>query len=324
MENTGQAPEAPQSLDTDGAADVLLERFQKKIDKADKAEEPSTESVEETAEPVDAAPEEGQAEETEEAPAEEVEAEMEWDGKKFKVKGADPKEIQNALLRQADYSRKTMSLSEERNALAAMRQATEERLKVQEETLSQKAQLFALQSQYQNVVNALPQLQGEDRTAALAQLEQLRFYGGQFAEAISAKEKELEAKSAAEKMATLQRGDAFLRQELPGWGTPDVVRKIVSAGRALGASDKYLADSVDPILMKALHKAALYDELQARKPQITKRVAEAPKGLKPGPGNQQTQGNKTRREEADARLRKSGRLDDAANAILARIVKGRR
>ena len=120
----------------------------------------------------------------------------------------------------------------------------------------------------------------------------------------------------------LRKGHESLTREIPGWNR-DIATRLRDYGKALGYTESEMNDVYDPRFVKALHKARLYDELIAKKPQVTKRVAEAPKAIKPGPGNQANPG-KSRLQEADAKLRKSGRLDDAANAILARIVKGRK
>lgn len=330
METNGQAPAAPQALDTDGAADVLLERFKTKMDQPEAKEEtpePKEENAEESAEPVEEAPE-GQADDTEEAAVEEEsEEELEWDGQKYKVKGKTPTEIRDALLRQADYTRKTMELSEQRKAFEAARQANDVQLKLREATLEKRAELYSLQQEYQRMLaQDWDQLTNDNPVEALkqqAKMKRLEARGAQIQAEVQGAEQQIMALQRQQSDELLRKGHEALTREIPGWNR-DIATRLRDYGKALGYTENEMNDVYDPRFVKALHKARLYDELIAKKPQVTKRVAEAPKGLKPGPGNQQSQGNKVRRDEADSRLRKSGRLDDAANAILARIVKGRK
>lgn len=318
-ETTGQAPAAP--YDTDSAAEALLERFQRP------EKEPEPESAEEA--PAAEAPDEGQAEEAEvaeETPQEdEVEEELEWEGKSFKVKGVSPQELKNALLRQQDYTRKTMEVAEQRKAFDASRQAQEASLKLREQTLEQRAELHALQGAYNSIVQNLGTLARDNPVEAVNQqatLKQLEFRAAQIQSEIQQKEQYISATQSRQQAEAKQRGLEILQREIPGWGTRETLEKIIGTAKTLGVSDNFLAEVMEPGVIKALHKARLYDELQANKAKVIKKVSEAPKTLKPGTGNQTTPG-KVRTDEADARLRKSGRLDDAANAILARIVKGK-
>jgi hypothetical protein len=91
-----------------------------------------------------------------------------------------------------------------------------------------------------------------------------------------------------------------------------------SYGRKEGFSEKELAETYDKRMLRVLRKAALYDKGQSDKP----------KALIPGKGKTLTPGvatpvgNVTRRhiDEAQNRLAKSGRIDDAAQ-VMARLIR---
>jgi hypothetical protein len=89
-------------------------------------------------------------------------------------------------------------------------------------------------------------------------------------------------------------------------------------GRKEGFSEAELASTYDRRMLKVLRKAALYDQQQGFKP----------KPVQPGQGKALTPGvatpvgNATRRhiDEAQSRLAKTGRLDDAAS-VMARLIR---
>ncbi|WP_424133841.1 hypothetical protein [Roseomonas chloroacetimidivorans] len=72
-----------------------------------------------------------------------------------------------------------------------------------------------------------------------------------------------------------------------------------------------------PALFDLMNKARLYDEAQARKPEIKKVVAEPKKVLKPQTSS--TNQRSTKADDAMRDLRRSGSTDDAVKALMARM-----
>jgi hypothetical protein len=91
-----------------------------------------------------------------------------------------------------------------------------------------------------------------------------------------------------------------------------------SYGRKEGFSEAELAQTYDKRMLRVLRKAALYDQGQADKP---KPVIPG-KGKTLTPGVATPVGNVTRRhiDEAQSKLAKSGRIDDAAQ-VMARLIR---
>lgn len=80
----------------------------------------------------------------------------------------------------------------------------------------------------------------------------------------------------------------------------------------------------DPRLYEMAVKAYKFDTLQAAKPAVEKRAQDAPRTLKPNSANQTVTSAQVRARDAWGKFEKSGRLDDAVEAYLARQrVKGR-
>jgi hypothetical protein len=80
--------------------------------------------------------------------------------------------------------------------------------------------------------------------------------------------------------------------------------------KSVGFSDQDLSNVVDHRQVLTLYKAMQYDKLQQAKPQVTKRVSEAPKTLKSGSGVKTT--NHDTMKQNKQQLRQTGRVRDAA------------
>jgi hypothetical protein len=91
-----------------------------------------------------------------------------------------------------------------------------------------------------------------------------------------------------------------------------------SYGRKEGFSEAELAQTYDKRMLRVLRKAALYDQGQSTKP----KAIIPGKGKTLTPGVATPVGNVTRRhiDEAQSKLAKSGRLDDAAS-VMARLIR---
>jgi hypothetical protein len=82
------------------------------------------------------------------------------------------------------------------------------------------------------------------------------------------------------------------------------------AKSSLGFSDQELSMVRDSRQVLALHKAMLYDKLQQAKPNVNKRVSEAPKTIKSGNGVKPTTSENMKRQQQQ--LKQTGRVRDAA------------
>ena len=80
--------------------------------------------------------------------------------------------------------------------------------------------------------------------------------------------------------------------------------------KSIGYTDEQLAQVYDHRAVVALWKAAQYDKLVKSKSGVVKKVAEAPKTLKPGTGTTQNADDKSKKLRQQ--LKKSGKARDAA------------
>lgn len=268
-----------------------------------------------TAEPVEELEDEesteevAQSDETEEQSEDESEddgEEVEFEGKAYKV----PKELKEALLRQADYTRKTQEVAEQRRAV-------EERAQVLEQQQRVMAQTFDKAVEFREAQKRLAQFEQIDwYTLAQndpTQATQLNIAYQQAQREAQAKygewkqaEQQTQQLTEQQRQQMLVEAEKELRARLPDFG-PQVAQKIARVAKDYGITDQEINAIADPRYVHILHDAMKWRSLQAEKPQAMKKVAEAPKVIKP----KAAQPKQTNRAALE-RLRKSGRPEDLA------------
>lgn len=174
-----------------------------------------------------------------------------------------PIALKGAVLRHADYTRKTQELADQRRAVEAERAALAEERRVARGATGDRAVLAALDLQLEAFAEIDWRLLGHedadrarDLWAAFQETQALR---DQFAYALSHHENRealRQAREAAEEMAAT---GAQLREEIDGW-SPEVAAKLVEYGQAFGVTLEEFAQMADPRLWKLLHKAWQADQ----------------------------------------------------------------
>jgi hypothetical protein len=87
----------------------------------------------------------------------------------------------------------------------------------------------------------------------------------------------------------------------------------------VGFTDQELAQAHDSRQVQVLWMAAQYAKLQKQKPEVTKKVQNAPKMLSPGVAANQKNAADESTKKAHSQLRKSGKVSDAA-ALFERML----
>ena len=121
-----------------------------------------------------------------------------------------------------------------------------------------------------------------------------------------------------------QQMQSFLAQQqdellkvLPDWKDPNKAKKekelLIDFGQKAGFSTDELKNIFDHRVVNVLRKAALYEQMMAKRQNIKPVTNNGPRPAKPGAaGRVSTTSEATR---AKQRLAKSGRVNDAASAI---------
>jgi hypothetical protein len=275
-------------------------------------------AAEETAEYVESEPEEMEA-----ASEEAVEAE---EPPRYRVK-VDNEEVEVTLdellkgySRTSDYTKKTQTLAEQRKQVEAERQRIDEAAKLRDQyaqRLSVIEQMLA--SQPEEDLTSLKETDPIGYTMKIAE----RMEREKQVQAIRAEQQQIAQKQQAEYQENLRRHLALeaekLSQAIPEMSDPvkgEVIRKeIKDFARAIGWSEQELAQIYDHRAVLALYKGLQHEKLQKSKPVATKKVAEAPKMLKPGTTGKQTTAEQDAVKKLQQRLAKTGDRRDAARLL---------
>ena len=273
---------------------------------------------------VDSAAPEEELQDSDGEQSDEVEAEEEEDKPPVftvKVDGKNVEvtleELQKGYSREADYTRKTQQVSEERRAF----QAEADLVRTERQQYSQL--LGSLQAQLQQ--NAAPQvdmdrLYSEDPIEWVRQKELARDAEKVHAAIVSEKQRlsHIQAQEQYQSMQAhlAQQQDAMLKA-IPEWSNPDKAKAektlLIEWGQKLGFSSDELKNIFDHRAVVALRKAALYDQMMTKRGNIRPAVNNGPKPAKPGAAGRMDNTTDSRRSQQ--RLAKTGRVNDAASAI---------
>ena len=173
--------------------------------------------------------------------------EIDYEGKKYKL----PKELKDAVLRQADYTQKTQAIAEERRALAARATEIGQQAEILQATATQRANLALIDQQIEAFAstnwNAYdtsdPQVAAWVSQQAM-QWSQLRDAKANLEGTISKAEAELRATSERTTANAIAQADAMLSKEVEGW-SPQLVSTLATYARTeLGVTEQELRDSL--------------------------------------------------------------------------------
>jgi hypothetical protein len=277
------------------------------------AEEVETAIGDEGEEPVSEDDQPAENDDSEDEPAQTRKYTVKIDGKSVEV---DESELIKGYQREADYTRKTQAVAEERKAIEAY-----------------KAEVAAERQKYADGVNQItaflqstaPKPPSADllESDPVEYLKQQRSFEDHMTRlnAAKAEQASLSKKEQAERSQNFQRvvqeeyGKAI--EAIPAWKDD---AKATSEKKAIAEylinSGKYSPEEVGSLVdhraLVIARKAFLYDSLMEKKAGVEKKVAEAPKVQKPGATKSvKTQGQQ-RFEAKFNRLRGSGKVEDAA------------
>ena len=311
-----QAEEPSTDLSEIERITAILDSEMDQPDVAEPDQEDSDESDNVDAEPVDVPDDEeaSEDEEVEEDPTEDPEQE-ESEELTFLVDGETltAEELKLGFLRQSDYTKKTQHVAEQRKAYEAQSQQAD-------------ATINALMS----AANAdLTRFQGVNWEAVAADNpEQYRQAKAAYEQTKSTHDF-IKAQADQFQAQTQQQDDAQLKQDaqdsltvlktqIPNW-TNDLYYRIGDyAHKNLGVSSEEFNKVADHRIITALHKAMLFDSAK----QVTAKKKLRASATKTLSGSKADSSKVTKTEgtrNARDRLRKSGRVEDAAAVILSRI-----
>ena len=242
----------------------------------------------------------------------------------IKVDGKDVEvtldELQAGYSRQADYTRKSQVLAEQR------KKAEEELAATQQERQRYISQLEQFNTQADSKLNELKstdwtRLKEEDPTEYMLKRDQYRELQ-ENKRIVEEEQKNLQYKSQQEQQAKWQeelvRQQEIMAQRLPEWNDPEKGAKLKQNIKSFALKTGFTEQEVDSLIdarsVDVLHKAMLYDNLLAAK--ISKKKSKVvPKVTKPGspPTKGEVSSDKVKAQRA--KLRRTGHVKDASSVI---------
>lgn len=208
-----------------------------------------------------------------EAPEPDDLVEVEHDGRTYAV----PAALKGALMRHADYTRKTQALAQHRQALEEVREALAEAAAAHHSNLREHGRV-ALLGDHIDQLSQLdwPALQQQDPAHAQALLHQL-FQLRQAHEIAAGRLQHQEAVAAFDRQREharrVEQGHAALLREIDGW-SPELAGRLAQYAAGQGITAEELDELSDPRLVKILHHACLGHEAQ-QQASAAKRLAKA-------------------------------------------------
>lgn len=182
---------------------------------------------------------------------------VEYEGKQYKIHP----ELKDALLRQADYTRKTQETAEVRKTAEAKLAEAEQNFTVSKEVLEARATLLNVDhqlEQYQKV--DWNQLEAEDPVGAMShwrQFQQLEKAKGDISGFLNEQQAKRTEQAEQETATRLRETAEFAKTKIPGW-TPEVDAKVTNFAEAeLGFTRDTLKNAYSPAVYKTLHLAWL-------------------------------------------------------------------
>jgi len=255
---------------------------------------------------------------TEEAPVEDTFEFQADDGSTLKL----PAAVKEAVLRQQDYTRKTMAVAQLQKQADDRLQYAEAREQISAAVLNDVAELRGLE-------NELKQYQTADWSALYdsnpGQALKFQQVMRDLETKVARKQQEVQAKANHIQQATTKHAD-YQWAEAEN-GARQILGNVTAAENAamlqtittLGITpQEYKSRFADPRIIALTHKAAKWDALQAGKPAAVKSAQGAPPVVKPGASKGPTVAAEQKYREARAKLGKSGSIQDAARLFLLR------
>ena len=233
----------------------------------------------------------------------------EYDGKTYRL----PPELKDAFLRNADYTRKTQEVAEQRRYVEQQHESLQAVRHAMNATFDKAVELREMQSRIAQLEQLDWQaLAGQDATEAT----KLNFAYQQLQRQAAEKQAEMQQAYAQQQQLEAQNRQQVLqgefqrlKQSLPAFNE-QTAAQIREAARSYGVTDAELDSILDSRYVHVLHDAMQWRNLQAQKPQIMKKAAEAPRVIKPQGGAQRPRG-----QVALQKLKANGRVEDLASLL---------
>lgn len=313
MSDTPASGPESSALDTNQAAALfaqILEPQPVEEPKKEETPEPVKDEGEKPAEPV----------QQEEAPTEPEKVTIEVDGKAVELTKAELAEAYKNGLRQADYTKKTMEVAEQRKATEAEANKVREERQKLAEGLTQAQAVLQAQLQEQSNID-WHKLRETDPTEFLRQWHLYSDRQTKLQQNIGEQQQlhaKLQSEQAEQVKKFLSEQQEQLLAKLPEWKDEARAKseKAAIAGylKSQGLEEAQISNITDHRVVVLSRKAMLYDQLMDKAKTASEKVGKAPPKVE-RPGGGETANPLDGRTTAMKQLARSGKVEDAARVF---------
>ena len=224
--------------------------------------------------------------ELETQPPEEAEEEDELDGVRLRGKKEALERIKAERLMQADYTRKTQDVAEQRKSFEAERAQFQQTAQAHQASIREVAQLVAIEDRLAQFAkfdfNAAADTDPVQALKLHNEYTQLQAHRAQLQNSITQKQQAQAMEAQRTSAKQLLEARQVLERDIKGW-SPDLANKLSEYGQTQGYPPEVLNNVTKPEFVKTLHKAYLYDQLM--KQRAAKPAQPAPPVTRVGGGN---------------------------------------
>jgi hypothetical protein len=298
------AAEQPMITISDSPYDDALDRYVDEEILGEAPEEP-VEAAEEDEQEIEAAPEEDKPEDEPEY------VEITHNGKPVKL---TLDEVLEHASKGFDYTQKTQQLADQRKQIEQLAQNVQQQYQLQQATIQETAKLYSMDSALQNYQNvnwdAWMDQDPIEASKGWQKFQMLKSQRDETATSIQQAQAKTQYMTQSQLQQQLAEGAKQLASEIKGW-SPELATALKTNGLEYGFTDSELDQVYDPRMVKVLHDAYQWRQLQAKKPEVQKRVNLAPKSPKPSGKVESESQNRT----VLLKKLKSGRTESARRAV---------
>ena len=268
------AAEQPMITISDSPYDDALDRYVDEEILGEAPEDP-VEAAEEDEQEIEAAPEEDKPEDEPEY------VEITHNGKPVKL---TLDEVLEHASKGFDYTQKTQQLADQRKQIEQLAQNVQQQYQLQQATIQETSKLYAMDSALQNYQNvnwdAWMDQDPIEASKGWQKFQMLKSQRDETATSIQQAQAKTQYMTQSQLQQQLAEGAKQLASEIKGW-SPELATALKTNGLEYGFTDSELDQVYDPRMVKVLHDAYQWRQLQAKKPEVQKRVSLAPKSPKP-------------------------------------------
>ena len=221
-------------------------------------------------------------------------------------------ELQKGYMMGKDYTRKTMSLAEQRKQVEAKVAEIDASLEEAKSVIDLELEWFESEE--------AKELRQYDPDEYLKRFEKIKGKADKFQKLKAKRETEI----AAVRQDQLKKEQELLRQKIPDWLDEATVQreypKLVESMKSIGFGEDELTGISDHRMMVLARKAMMYDQIMSQ--DITgKKVKAAPKSASPGTPKTAAEVSDRKVKELREKVRQSGDMRQAAAAIKSMLFK---